>query len=81
MNEKVPVYCQVSEYIPVKADSYETVAGNDLWYDEVCKIDDRNTFDEKAVISSSCYGDGCYDLLVNKNDDGKVNFICIDYFI
>ena len=60
---------------------YKTVAGDEDWYDEVCKVDDGNTFDEKAVISSSGYGDGCYDLLVNRNDEGKLNFICVDYFI
>ena len=63
---------------------YKRFADNEELYDECCKIDFGDSFgdtDKLAVISSSGYGDGCYDLLVNRNDEGKVNFICLDYFI
>lgn len=51
------------------------------WYSKVCKATDdfAKTLDGKCLVSRSGFGDGGYDCLVTKNEDGKVVAISITY--
>lgn len=54
---------------------------DDNWYDEVCKLTLSNeqfgTKDNKCVVSSSGFGDGCYICYISVDDDYQVVAISI----
>lgn len=46
------------------------------WYRRVCKLTlhepDWETIEEKGVVASSGFGDGCYGVYVNRNRSGYI---------
>lgn len=53
---------------------YHTVDDcDDDWYDDICNLTDPfGTKDDKCVVSSSGFGDGCYICYLAKDTTGKV---------
>lgn len=49
------------------------------WYDSTWDISKAETFDGKALISRSGYGDGSYDCFVARNDNGQIIAVEIAY--
>ena len=49
------------------------------WYERICELNDAETFDDEAFVSSSGYGDGGYDCFVARNADGYIVSIGIVY--
>ena len=69
------------------ADYFLQTRDNEDWYWAVCDVTGERSgytggvYQDKCVVSCSGYGDGGYELSVQRDDDGKIVAMDIDFFV